>query len=100
MSLSLALPDTLDEAQVDEEVNQRIAVGDGALVAQLGSLNTQSSGLSIEAFGGGALAVDVFEGFRVSVELVTDASAISQGQVDQTAPFRPAFVVDGTGLDG
>ena len=73
------LPDTLDEAEVDEQVNEGVAVGDGALVAKLGSFNAQSDRLSIEAFGGGALVVDAFEGFRLSVELVTDTSAISQG---------------------
>ena len=100
LSERLAMPDALDETQVDEQVNQRVAVGDGALVTGFRSLNAQAVALGIEAFGSGALFVDEFEEFRVSVELVSDASAISQGQIGQTAPFGSAFVVDRTGLDG
>jgi hypothetical protein len=49
----------LQEAEVDENVDQRVAVGDGLLVAEVGAFDAQRDGLAVNALGGGALLVDV-----------------------------------------
>jgi hypothetical protein len=45
-------------------------VGDRLPVAQPGPLDAQFNGLAVDAFGGGALLVDVFVGLAFPVKLV------------------------------
>ena len=54
----LVLPDALQGAQVDQDVDQRVLVGDGALAAQVRALDAEGQGLAVDAFVGGALVVD------------------------------------------
>ncbi len=53
---------------VDDDVGQRVKGADGVRVADLGALDAAGFGLSVDALGAGALAVDVFVGGGIAVE--------------------------------
>jgi len=65
-------PHPLQGAQVDQHVDERVLVGDGLAVAQLGARDTQRDGLGVDALGGGALLVDVLIDVTVTVEIVAN----------------------------
>jgi len=65
----------LQEAQVDQDINQRVLVGDGGAVAQMWPLDAQCHGLRIDPLNGGALAIEGFVQLTVAVERVTQACA-------------------------
>ena len=66
--------------KIEQNIDQRVEVSDGSLVAQFGPLNAQFDGAGVDPFGGGALVVDLFEGLTVPVELMAEPSA---GRKDQ-----------------
>ena len=88
----------LHGAQVDEDVRQGVAVGNGGLVAQLGSLDTQGNCLAEDPLDSGALFVDLLVGIAFPVQLVANTSAGEHGHGELAAPFGPARVVDWAGL--
>jgi hypothetical protein len=47
--------DALEAAQVDQEVDQGVQVGDGLAIAQPGSLDAEGDGLGVDTFGCRAL---------------------------------------------
>jgi len=63
-----ALADTLKHPQIDQDVDQCVLIGDGSAVAQIGPFDAQSLGLTVDAFDGGALLVDVFVGLAIAVK--------------------------------
>ena len=65
----------MQEAEIDEQINERILVGDGFAIAKDGALDAEGNGLRVDAFDGGALVVDAFVGNGVTVEGVADACA-------------------------
>jgi hypothetical protein len=75
--VSLLPADTVECAQVDQDVDECVLVGDGQSIAQFRALNAQGDGLRVEAFGSGALAVNLFVQAAVVVELIADASAVT-----------------------
>lgn len=85
-------------AQVEEDVDQRVLVGNGLPVAQFGALDAQFDGLAVDAFVRRALLVDLLVSFSLAVELVADASANAGGDGGGAADLGPAFVVDGAML--
>ncbi len=93
----LTLADALEGMQVYQHVDQGIVIGDGCAVAQLGTLDTQNHGLTIESLTGGALLVDVLVDGAVTVELIPDASADAGGKSGRTAAFGPVLVTNRAG---
>ena len=65
-----ALPQALEKTQIDQQIDQRVAIGDRRAIAQMGALDTQREGLRVDAFDGGALAVDLFVQFTVAIKRV------------------------------
>jgi hypothetical protein len=65
----------LQEAQVDQDIDQRVLVGDGGAVAQMWPLDAQGHRLRIDPLNGGALAIEGFVQLAVAVERVTQARA-------------------------
>ena len=51
--------EALQEAQVDQDVDQGVEVSDGGAVADVRALDAEGDGLAVDAFDGGALVVDV-----------------------------------------
>lgn len=84
-------------AQVEQDVDQSVEVSDGLLVAQLGPLNAQVDGLTVDALGGGALVVDVLVQLTVAVDLVAQTSPNASCQRGDASPIGPTRVVHGTG---
>ena len=58
-------------AKIDEDIDQSIEIGDGLLVTQSGTFDSQFFGLCIDPFGGGALFVNFLIKGGLPVELVT-----------------------------
>ena len=73
-------------------------VGNGLLVAELGSFNTQFLCLRVDALGGGALFVEIFVGVALTVKLVAQSGAFGSSHRGHAAPLAPISVSDGAGL--
>src|SRR3990172_5061811 len=80
-SVGLGLPalQALQEAQVDQHVDQRIVVGDGLTVAEMGSLDAQRHRLRVDALDSAALTVEALVEFAVAVERIAQARADAGG---------------------
>ena len=96
--LRLALADALEGTEVDEHVDQGVEVSDGPTVAQFGALDAQLDSLAVDAFGGGALAVDILVGLAGAVEFVAGACSWAEGQGGDAAALGPVLVADRAGL--
>jgi hypothetical protein len=88
----------MEPAQVDKDVDQGVVVSNGLSVAELGALNPQGNGLTVDAFSGGPLFVDLLVDFTIPVNLIaqagTDAGRDSRG----TTALGPLLVYDGADL--
>ena len=91
-----ALADALQGAEVDQDIGEGVEMGDGLTIADLGPLDTEFDRLTVDALGGGALAIEVFVGLAIAVELMADASAGTGGEGGDAATLGPVFVLDGT----
>ena len=65
----------LQEVQIDQNVDERILIGDGFAVAQMRTLNAQVDRLCVDAFQGGALVISELIGLTVTVKGVAQARA-------------------------
>ncbi len=92
--------DAAQQAQVDEQVDQGVLVGNGCAVTQMRALDAQIHGLTVDAFGGGTLAIDFLIGLALPIQGVAQAGADTGGQVGRTATLRPVAVIEGAGLSG
>ena len=87
-----------ERTEVDQDVEERVVVGDGRLVAQPRPLDAELGGLAVDALGGGALGVDGLVVGGVPVELVPQPRAGRSGHRDPAAARGPLGMVDGTTL--
>jgi len=65
----------LQEAQIDQEVNECVLVRNGWAVAQMRPLNAQGDGLRVNAFDGGALPIEIFVNLAVAVQGIPQAGS-------------------------
>ena len=89
---------TLPGSQIKQDIDEGIEVGNGLLVAELGPLNTQLDSQGVDAFGGGALVVELLEAVAVAVELVAEPSPRREPHGQEAAAFGPLFVMNRTSL--
>jgi hypothetical protein len=88
----------VEGTEVDEDVDEGVEVSDGPTVAEFRALNAQLDGLGVDAFGGGALFVDLLVGLTGAVEFVAGACAWAEGQGGDATALGPVLVGDGAGL--
>ncbi len=69
------LTQTLQEAQVDQEIDQGLLAGDSLTVLQMGMLDAEVEGLRIDAFTRGALTIDFLVPLTVPIEGVDEYSS-------------------------
>ena len=84
----------MQEAEIDEQINQGVLVGDGLAVAKNGTLDAESFGLRVDALDGGALVVDEFVEIGVAVEGVAEAGTDAGGHLGSAATGLPKFVMN------
>ncbi len=96
----LASAQPLQEAQVDQDVDERVLIGDGGAIAQMWAFDAQGPGLGVDALHGGALAVEIFVWVAVAVEGVAEARPDAGRHHRATAALLPLFVVDWASLGG
>jgi len=89
--------EAMQEAEVDQEIDEGVVVGDGGAVAQMGSFDPQGNGLRINALDGSALVVDEFVGNGVTVEGVTQTRADGGGHHGGAAAVLPTLVMHRAG---
>jgi len=94
----LFLADALQGAEVDQHVDEGVAVGDSRAVTQFGAFDAQFHRLAVDALGGGALLVDLFVGRVLAVELVAQACSGAGGEGRGAAALGRLLVVAGTRL--
>jgi hypothetical protein len=92
--------DTLQCAEIDQHIDQRVEVGDRGSITQSGTLDAQSRSLSIDSFRGRALFVERFVGLAVAVELVAKARAYAGRKSGLASTFGPVRIVDRAELAG
>jgi len=71
-----SLTQALKETQVDQDVDQRVLIGDGLTVAQMRALNAERDGLRVDPLDRGALAIDLLVEFTVAVKRVAQTRAV------------------------
>jgi len=86
------------ETEIEEQVDQGVAVGDGLTIAQLGPLDAQLDRLGVDAFAGRALAIHRLVLGAVAVKFVTGASAGGSGERGEAALLGRVLVLDGAEL--
>ena len=91
--LLFVLTNALQRAQVDQDVDQRVPVDDGALATQVGCLDAEFLGLAVDAFIRRPLLVDRLVLSALAIELVADART---GAVQVSRRYRPLL---GAALD-
>ena len=92
-----SLTQALQETQVDQEVDQRVVIGDGWAVAQMRTFDAEGHRLRVDALDGGALSIDGLVFLAVTVEGVAQASADTGGHHRGAAAASGIDVVDRTG---
>ena len=95
--LSLLATHTVQGAEVEQDVNQGVLIGDCLLVAESGALNPQSFGQGIDALGSSPLLIDLLVEVAVPIELIADTSAGAGGQLGDATALSPLLVIDGAG---
>ncbi len=95
LPVGLLPPHAVQGAQVDQDIDEGILVGNGLAVAQPGALDAKLLGLGVDALGGGTLVVDFLVDVAIAVDLVAGARADTGGYRGGTALFGPNLVVDG-----
>ena len=98
--LSFLATHALQSAEVKQDVDQSVLIGDRLLIAESGAFNAQFFSQGIDALGGGALLVYLLVCVAVPIELVPDASADAGGYFGDAATFGPLWVIDGAILAG
>lgn len=88
----------LEQAQIDQDVDESIEIGDGLAIADMRALDPQGFGLAVDTLGGGALFVNVFVALAVAIQGVAQARANAGGHRDGAALLGPVFVVDRAGI--
>ena len=86
----------LQEAQIDQEINEGVLVSNGWAVAQMRPLNAQGDGLRVDAFDGGALAIDLFVQVAVAVEGIAQAGADTDRHHGRAALLLGVGMMNGT----
>lgn len=91
-----ATADTMQGAQVDEHIDQRVEIGNRATVAEAGTLDAKFPGLAVDAFGGRALTIDALEVVAGAVEFMADAVAWAGGEGGDAATLLPVGMMERT----
>jgi hypothetical protein len=87
-------------AEVDEDIDEGVEIGNGLLITELWSLNTEGFSLRVDTLGAGALFAKVLVRGSVPVELIAETRSDGSRHSGQTAPLGPRLVANGTGLTG
>ena len=69
----------LEEAQIDEQIDQRVLIGDGGAIPQMRSFDAEVDSLRVDPFDGSAFPIALFVKFAVTVEGVANARAHAGG---------------------
>ena len=79
----------MHRSQIDEQVGQRIDVGNRRGIAEFRTLNAKRDGLTENAFDSGTLSINGFVFFRLTVELMANTSPRNGWYRQLAAPIRP-----------
>ena len=82
---SFFLLDTLQRPQIDQHIDERVLVGDRALITQVRTFNAEGDSLAVDAFYGGALVIETLELGAFTVEGMPDKGADAGGQGGEAA---------------
>ena len=73
IEINVWVSEPVQEAEIDEQINEGVLVSDGFAIAKNGTLNAEGFGLGIDTLDGGALVVYTFVKIAVAVESVAEA---------------------------
>ena len=90
------MSNALQATQINQHINEGVLVGNGVLVAETWSLNTQFDSLLVDALGSGTLFIDVLIEWMVVVNLVTQSCARTGRDTMGASAFRPVLVLNRT----
>ena len=85
----LALAQALQEAQVDQQINQGVLVGNGAAIAQVRALDAEGDGLGVDAFHRRALAIEILVEGALAIQRIAQAGADTGRHHGRTAALLP-----------
>lgn len=91
LSLRQTLTNAPQRPQVDEDIDERIGVGNRTTIAQVWTLDAQVERLTVDALTGPTLVVDALKVLALAVKLVTNPSADAGGQAGDAASLLDAL---------
>ena len=94
IKMSIRVSEAVQEAEIDEQINERVLVGNGLAIAKNRTLDAESFGLRVDALDGGALVVDEFVSVAGTVEGVAEAGTDAGGHLGSAATGLPEFVMN------
>ena len=89
------MKDTLQRAQIDQNIDQGILIRDRVSVANFGPFNPEFDRLGIDPFGRRALFVDLFIRWVFAIQLMAEPGADTCREGGVTASGRPFHMFDG-----
>lgn len=95
--MDLAQVKSSHSAQVDEQVDQRVGIGNGSLVAQFRPLNAKVDGLTEDSLRRRALPIDLLIFIAFAVELIANARSLGGGHDHFAATTRPFVMANRAG---
>ncbi len=92
----LLLPQSLEETQVDQNVDERVAIRNRRATAEMRTFNAQSDGLRIDSLNGSALMVNLLAAHTVPIQGVAQARANARRHLGCTSTALPIAMTHGT----
>lgn len=86
------MSDALQRPEIDDNINERILIGNGLSVAQIRAFNAQIDSLRIDALGGGPLFIEVFVRLAIAIQLIAQPGSDADRQDADTPVFGPVLV--------
>jgi hypothetical protein len=84
----------MEEAQIDEQIDQSVLIGNGGAIPQMRSFDAEVDRLRVDPFDGGALPIDLFVTVAVAIQRVADAGPDADGHHGGTAALLPLRMTD------
>ena len=66
-------------AQIDQDIDKGVLIGDGTLVAQVWPLNAEGNGLAVNPFHGAALIIEALKGNTLAVKFMASTGPDTGG---------------------
>ena len=96
----LALAEPLQETQVDQKVDERVLIGNGAAIPEMGPLNAEGHGLAVDALDGRALPIELLVVVALAIQRIAQARTDADRHHSCASTGLPLRVMDRAAMPG